>query len=63
MRWVIKVSTINDKTDPQNRPPLEGKQSTIVRNITTRVMDEDEFRFCMGFFEWILTEETVPFFD
>lgn len=36
------VSVINDKTDPQNRPPTEGDQWTEKEEIVTRVMTIEE---------------------
>lgn len=56
IKIVLHVSEINDKSDPQNRPPTEGRQSTISEEITSQVMTRDELSVAMAWFRAMMTQ-------
>lgn len=51
------VSVINDKTDPQNRPPTEGDQWTEKEEIVTKVMTVEEWKLAIAFIRFALTAQ------
>jgi hypothetical protein len=54
IKIVSRVSVINDKTDPQNRPPTEGDQWGEKEEFVTKVMTVEEWKLAIAFIKFIL---------